>query len=211
MRHFRSTIVLSLFIAGHALGLSYLGTPTASLQSGQWAVGVDYGYSSQNLRGDGVNLNDTKWQTGLATVDVGLDANRAEIFGRVGVADAEWEGADWDFTPAVGFGGRVTTNLNETLSWGVAGQVLWWQDQDSRTSLYDIQGAFGPCWRQGKVQLYGGPMLHFVTSNFDIKETSSVGAYIGGGYDLAPSWTVSAEGQWTPDAHGLAIGLQRRF
>jgi hypothetical protein len=211
MRHTRFTIVLSLFFVGHAMGLTYLGAPTTNLRSGQWAVGLNYGYSSQNLRGDGVNFNDTKWQTGLATVHLGLDTNRAEIFGRVGTANVKWGNADSEFEAAVGLGGRITTNLGEPLSWGVAGQALWWQDQDSRASVFDIQGSFGPCWRSGKIQLYGGPMLHFVTSNVDLKETSLVGASIGGGYELAPSWTVSAEAEWTPDAYGLGVALQRRF
>jgi hypothetical protein len=211
MRHVWFTVVLSLFIAGHALGLTYLGAPTTTLRSGQWAVGVNYGYSSQNLRGNGVNFDDTKWQTALATVHVGLDTNRAEIFGRVGMADAKWGNADWDVEPALGLGGRITTNLGQPLSWGVAGQALWWQDRDSRASVYDIQGSFGPCWRTGKIQLYGGPMLHCVTSNFDLRETSSVGGYIGGGCELAPSWTISAEAELTPDAYGLGVALQRQF
>ena len=211
MRRTTFTLALSLFLAARALGLTYLGTPTATFRSGQWGAGLNYGYSSQNLRYNGQNANDAKWQTALATVDLGLDTNRAEVFGRLGLATAKWANMDWDTEFAAGLGARITTNQGEAVSWGVAAQGLWWQDQDSRTSIYEIEVGIGPCWQFSKGLLYGGPMGHFVTSNMDLKETSSLGAYVGGGYGLSSTWMLSGEVQWTPDAYGLSVGVQRRF
>lgn len=145
---------------------------------------------------------------------------------------------------AFGFGTKATF-LEQTpdLKWGVVFQVSWaesddvqpWgeiDDPDSRfedsyeMDFYEIQIAAGPTYklREG-FSIYGGPMLHFLKGDLDIKsreydegelegtldlsydieEESCFGGYIGAQFDTWESASGNIEIQLTGDAFALAV------
>lgn len=214
-------LLLSAGWCGNALGMNYLGPPTTTMERDQWAVGASYAYSEQDVHGNGVNSHEFRWQTALTTVHLGLDTDRAEVFGRVGMVDmGDVTGIKGSTDFAAGLGMRITTDPGETLSWGIAGQFLWWQKNDylGDLNMFDIQIGLGPCWRPGSFVLYGGPLLHFVRGTVDhigpagdLREASWLAGYLGAGIDLNKHLMVTAEGQLTRDAFGLGVGVQWRF
>jgi hypothetical protein len=223
MRYLVSIALLGLLLSSPALALTYLGPTTTNMRAGQWAVGANYMYSEQDVEVNGATLRNFEWQTALATVHLGLDTSRAEIFGRIGIADMERResvGIEGDTELALGFGTRITTNPGQTLSWGIAAQFLWWQEEErgSDADLFDIQIGLGPCWRSGNYVVYGGPMLHFVRGDLDrpgvsadIEEKSWFGGYLGGGIDVDDHLTATLEFQMTADGYGLGLGARWRF
>ena len=221
MKRTMVALLLSAGLCGNALGMNYLGPPTTTMERDQWAVGASYGYSEQDVHANGVSSNEFRWQTALATIHLGVETNRAEVFGRVGVVGMQAvTGIEGGTDFAAGLGTRLTTDVGDTLSWGLAAQFLWWQAKDDLNDLnmFDIQIGLGPCWRPGSFLLYGGPLLHFVRGKGDragldvyLSEGSWLAGYLGGGIDLNKHLMVTAEGQVTRDAFGLGFGVQWRF
>jgi hypothetical protein len=212
-----NVVVLIVFaVAATAQALTPIGPPTTTLRQGQWAIGGSYGYSEQDIEIEdgpiGTSAEDVEIETALATVAVGLATNRMEIFGRLGMAQAEDTYIDSDEKLALGGGARITTNLDDELSWGVVGQVLYCEPSDD-DDIFDVQFALGPCWRRGAYVLYGGPMLHFITGEIgtsDIEQESWFGGYIGTGLS-SEHLSVIVEGQLTPDSFAGAIMLGWKF
>jgi len=224
------TVTLGLLLATPALGLTYLGTPTTILKSGEWAVGASYAKSEQDLDlGGDVEIDDFTEQSVLGRVAVGLVDERMEIFGLFGGADLEQHEVDMDGELLVGFGTRITTNLGGDLDWGVVGQFTYFTREDQGLvddvwtpfdlSLFDVQIGMGPCWRPGPFTLYGGPMVQLVEGDmdtevlgdFDVHQKSWFGAYIGGGVELAKHLGITGEAQGTGDAWALAASITWRF
>lgn len=224
------TVVLGLFLAAPALGLTYLGTPTTVLKTGEWAVGASYAKSEQDLKlSGGFDIDDLEEESVLGRVAVGLVDKRMEVFGLFGTADLEQDEAEMNGEFLVGFGARVTTNIGDDLDWGVVGQFTYFTREDAgrvadvwtpfEMSLFDVQIGVGPCWRPGPFMLYGGPMVHLVegdidteiAGDFDVNQESWFGAYIGGGVELAKHLGITGEAQGTGDAWALAASIMWRF
>jgi hypothetical protein len=217
-----NVVVLIVFaMAATAQALTPIGPPTTTLRQGQWAVGGSYGYSEQDIKiEDGpVDMidEDVEIETALATVAVGLATNRMEIFGRLGMAEAENLYVESDEELAIGGGTRITTNLDDELSWGLVAQVLYFELSEDE-DIFDMQFAMGPCWRRGAFILYGGPMVHLISGEaeipgmgtFDIEQESWFGGYIGTGMS-SEHLSFMVEGQITADAFGGAIMLGWKF
>lgn len=217
-----NVVVLIVFaVAATAQALTPIGPPTTALRQGQWAVGGSYGYSEQDIeiQNGPVSMfdEDVEIETVLATVAVGLATNRMEIFGRLGMAQAENRYFESDEELAVGGGTRITTNLGDELSWGLVAQALYFE-LDGGEGITDLQFALGPCWRRRAFLLYGGPMLHFITGEaqipgvgtLDIEQESWFGGYIGTGL-TSDHLSITVEGQVTADAVGGAIMLAWKF
>ncbi len=224
------TVVLGLLLASPALGLTYLGTPTTILKTGQWEAGVSYAESEQDLElSKGAEMPELEEQSILGRVAVGIADERMEIFGLFGMADLEHDPAETNGELLLGFGTRITTNLGGDLDWGVVGQFTYLTREDQTVinglwtpfemDLIDVQIGMGPCWRPGPFVLYGGPMLQFIegeleTDTFgdlDINEESWFGGYIGGGVELAEHLGLTGEVQGTGDAWAWAASLMWRF
>ena len=208
-------------VSTHAL--SYIGPPTTIMKAGQWAFGATYSDSEQDVEFGPDVLDEVELDSTLGTIAVGLADHRAEFFGRVGVTEYELEGEDSDDEFAIGFGGRITTNIGrgdlEGLDWGLALHLMYYENPEDAGELYEFQLGFGPCWRPGAFILYGGPMIQMLGGDveipgyvdLDISEESWFGGYIGAGVDVAEHFTVTAELQATPDATAVAIGGQWRL
>jgi hypothetical protein len=230
MKRLCLTVILGLFLVTPALGLTYLGTPTTVLKTGEWTVGASYTKSEQDLElSGGTDFDDLKEKSVLARVSVGLVDKRMEIFGLMGGADWEQDGTDMNGEFLVGLGTRITTNRGDGLDWGVVGQFTYFTREDHGLvdgvwtpfdlALFDIQIGMGPCWRPGQFTLYGGPMVHIVegdlntdaAGDFDVHQKSWFGAYLGGGVEFDKHLSLSGEAQGTGDAWALAASLAWRF
>lgn len=219
MRHIHMTLLAWLLSAGTVYGLTYVGPPTTNMRAGQWAVGASYGYSEQDIEiDDGAvgDIEDYEIEATLARIAVGLATNRAEVYGLIGGANDEQEEFNGHPETAVGAGARITTNLDDPLSWGLAAQVLYFEPEFGE--ITDAQVAIGPCWRSEGCLVYGGALLHIlqgdIDSDFgggDFEQDSWLGAYIGGGVDLGRHLTLTVEGQITAGGAGGGTGLMWRF
>lgn len=208
-----------LLSAGTVYGLTYVGPPTTNMRAGQWAAGASYGYSEQDLEVEGGavgTIEDYEIEATLARIAVGLVTNRVEVYGLIGGANDEDEEFNGHPDAAGGAGVRITTNLDDGLSWGLAAQFLYFEPDFG--DITDAQIALGPCWRSDGCIVYGGALLHVLKGNIDsaygggdIDQDSWLGAYVGGGLDLARHLSVTVEGQLTGGAAGGAMGIMWRF
>lgn len=223
---------VALGLCNTVLGLNYLGPPTTRIKQGQWYIGASYADSKQDIEFDtDIELDDLEQKATLGRVGVGLATDRLEVFGLFGMTELEQYNFETDDELLLGAGFRVTMQLDKVnnLDWGITGQVTYskFEDQsivittptDYELALAEVLFGAGPCWRPGPWMLYGGVLVQWITGDmdttvlgdFDVNEQSLVGAYLGGGVDLGEHWTVAVEGQATPDAYGVAAGVQLQF
>jgi hypothetical protein len=204
------------------------------------------------------NINDLKSNIIMARAGYGIN-DSWDAFVRIGLADAkddidqtypdgamhEFKGYDGSFGLAWGAGTKATFWQDEQLSWGGLFQITWLDPDDSSIKLagdpefsgkadvgfWEVQIAAGPTWRAfDNLRIYGGPFLHFVNGDLDIKgstvdmgaeiltkassdieEKSQVGGYVGAQFDLDQNTSCIVECQLTDDAWGIGIGAARRF
>jgi hypothetical protein len=218
-------------LAGSALALSPVGKPTAGLTQGQVYLGVDYGYSDVDIDVpdadesiNGANSNAIMGRVGYGLMDVW------ELYGLVGVADAEWEDFDSSFDFAYGFGTKYTFMEGEELDWGVAFQMQWLDvdddvtdegtDYDVDMDFYEMVIAVGPTWEmRDDVRIYGGPVFYMLDGDLDVKEvgdgsesfgleeSSNFGGYVGAEVDLSETCAAFTEFMFTGDAWFVGAGV----
>jgi hypothetical protein len=213
-----------------------MGPSGSDIEAGQVAVGLDYAYNELTIEVDGAGLNytaDLEAHVLFAKLALGL-ADGAELFGRLGVSDID-EDADNGFSSsdfAWGAGGRVTIAEHKGLKWGALAQLTWltgddnWRigpyGGDSEFTAYEVQVTTGPSFEVGPVVVYGGPFLHFlsgdwdvrsggVTVSFDVEQESEVGGYAGAAWNISELSSLAVEYQFTGDADAIGIGLVHRF
>jgi hypothetical protein len=227
-----AVVVAAVFAAaGSAWALSPIGKPTAGLEQGQVYLGADYGYSDADIEVDGAdeNINGANSNAIMGRVGYGL-MDVWELYGLVGVADAEWEDFDSSFDIAYGFGTKYTFMEDEEIDWGVAFQMQWLDVDDDVTDEgtdYDVDMDFwemviavGPTWNMNEdVRIYGGPLVYLMdgdldvkevgdgSESFDLEEDSCFGGYVGGEVDLSDTCLVYAEFLFTGDAWMLGGGI----
>jgi hypothetical protein len=217
----KAACFIILCATGSALALGPLGPTTTTMRQGQWEIGFAYTESEQDIElDDGSELEDVELKSSLGRVAVGLATNRAELYGLVGLAKYEHESYEDDL--AVGIGARVTATSEEELNWGIVAQIVRYEFDLDNTELRlnEIQVGIGPTWRPCRCfVLYGGPMLHFLSGEFDndltddddIEEDTFFGGYLGVGTELIEHLTINVEGQVTADSHAISAGLAWRF
>ena len=197
-------------------------------------------------------IEDVKFNKVSANLALGMGRG-SEIFFRFGVADADPDrrdnrdniagyigGSDEDLL----LGGGVKWTLYErtNFGWGLLVQTSWTDyDFDEKSYLvngYDVtlstdvevfetQIATGPTVAlREDVIVYGGPFLHFIRGDAELKgtidgipyegspdleEESLLGAYIGIQIELRKNAYFSAEFQTTDDSYGAGCHLVWRF
>ena len=112
--------------------------------------------------------------------------------------------------------GATNTWGNGNISLGGSGQT------DAELELYEIQLAVGPTIPLCEgVCLYGGPFLHFVEGDLEVKNSASgrryeydleqhleLGGYVGLQAELGdPNVQLGAECLWTGEAWGVGVGV----
>ena len=221
MKALHLTVLFVVFFAGTASALTPIGPPTTVLKQGQFEVGGVVGWSENEVDFSGPvgEVDNLEFDTILFRPAVGIASDRMEVFGLLGCG--EFEDAD---DTAIGFGLRLTTNLEEQLSWGLVGQIVWFEDDermridglygDTDLNFYEAQIGVGPCWRYDIFVLYGGPFLRFIdgqlSRTIDMEQSEWIGAFIGGGLDLGPANAV-VEVQGTQHDIGVGVNVALRF
>ncbi|MFB0525440.1 MAG: hypothetical protein ACETVZ_07845 [Phycisphaerae bacterium] len=182
-----------------------------------------------------------------------------DVFVHVGAADAKddvaeilgcgrsgnrFEGLDGGYGLVWGFGTRATFDQEDNLTWGGLFQMTWSDPDggsvglrgdpqfsgDVELDFWEIQIAAGPTLQFDGFSIYGGPFLHFVKgdmdlkgstvedsvtilveSSADIREESILGGYGGLQWDIAENAYWYTECQFTGDAWGLGTGVVCEF
>lgn len=172
---------------------------------------------------------------GLADANPDRSSNRGNLAGSLGDCDSD-----------VVLGGGIRTTLFQSADgrtkWGLLAQLSYANlDYDDRLSTIDgydvslstkikmleIQFATGPTYQlTDKFSIYGGPFLHFVKADADIKGTidgesadgstdieqqSEFGGFIGLSTDLTKNSNFNAEFQLTDNARAVGFRFIHRF
>jgi len=190
----------------------------------------------------------------LGSIGYGICDNW-DAFMHFGIADAQDEiveslvcggsgnryyGFSGDYGFAWGFGTRTTFYQNDNLAWGGLFQMTWLNPGSSSVKLrgdstfsgdvdldfWEIQIAVGPTFQLENFSIYGGPFIHFVKgdwnlkgaspstsmkSSADIREESIFGAYGGAKWDFDERTSWYTEYQATSNAWGVGTGVIYKF
>lgn len=198
-----------------ALALTRMGPPTASLESGQFAIVPEFSYSKNDVeRSRGtrtVSLNAL-----LGRISYGLRED-CELYARGGTGG----GSAW--VPInLGVGAKWTFYPEAELPLGALFQLHWFPGTSfaSELDLYEIQIAAGTTYRFDRFSVYGGPFLHFLRgeeessvfrTHVNLEEESVLGVYVGARADLTNRVGLDIELQVTGGAYGVALGVPLRF
>lgn len=213
--------------------LTFMGPATTDLERGQARIGAEYSTGEADVSVSGSILPGT-----TTSDDIDIDALLArlsaapfeniELYLRLGMAEV----GDLDEDLAWGAGVKVTVFDSEPLPWGVLFQVAHFQGDDKETAgpiviesdldVYEYQIAVGPSYRVGNVCVYGGPFLHFIDGDLDLKalnqkvtldieQESEFGGYVGLAADVVANLSVNIEGQFTSDADLFAASVSIKF
>ncbi len=184
-----------------------------------------------------------------------LGRNNYDFFLRLGITDASSDKGknrenlggsigDGDYTPNIGGGFRTTlyqSNDGKT-KWGLLAQLSYVSlDFDKKIysvngsdislsatiDMLEIQIAAGPIYQvTDKISIYGGPFLHFVKGDVelrgnvgkipiqgssDLEQCSELGGFFGLSTDLAKNTKFNIEFQLTDDAQALGFRFFHRF
>jgi len=218
-----SSLVLLIVVlpTGTALALAPMGQPTSSLKEGQMSAGVSYMNGDEDIHFVGGPAKGIDLESVLVTVALGIREDQMDVFLRGGVGTRSCPLMDTD-APAAGAGTRITLTGNETLSWGLLAQFVWYGFESGtvESDLYDIQIATGPSWHvMDNLMVYGGPFVHLIDGTqdmkgigvFDLEQESALGGYVGTGLEIGTHLTVASEFQFTPNASGFAVTANWRF
>ena len=158
-------IVMVVALGSGVLGVGFLGTPTAEIGQGNWSIGYDYSYSSQDTEKrtgvfweDGfgedtlnMRLEDFKVQRHYAVIAYGL-TNEWDVYVKLGIANLKASKKDYDtdislYNPSMnfdtdfawGWGTRYTFAQQDIITWGAALQMNWldteWKGTDGNNRL----------------------------------------------------------------------------
>lgn len=233
-------LIVAGLLNSFALALSPVGPPMAGLKEGQSSLGFDFSNSDIDIKATGPGLSgtleDVDSQLYFANLGLGLLDN-FELFVRLGICDHEFEAYQGGSGFAYGFGTKLTLSESDPMSWGMLFQMTWSESSDTLSEdvpplgvagddidvdIIEIQIALGPTYKTGNFCLYGGPFLHLidgdldrtnlgVTSNFDLKEKSELGGFLGAQLDTSDSSSLYVEYQLTDDASAICAGYVWRF
>ncbi len=190
----------------------------------------------------------------FGNVTYGVQDN-LDVFVRLGAADAADEiaedpasgtgntftGLDGSLGFGWGVGTRATFWQDGDVTWGALFQATWLDPDDSDIDLkgdpafsgtadfewWEVQVAVGPTVQFDDFRIYGGPFVHFVGGDLDIKgqdatpvvpgtnlitatqdlrEESQFGGYFGVQWLIAGNTTCNIEAQATGDAWAVGVG-----
>jgi len=213
---------MNLEISG-PLGASTAGEAMVSdIQTNMYYGGLVYGVA------DGWNLYGV---VGMADAEFPGDGTSPDFDGDEGFAFAigckktiskdEESGTVWGTVFQFSEARRIDDSFRPVAA-GTWGNGLISQGSSGLTEaeleLYEIQLAAGPTVPLCEgVCLYGGPLLHFVEGDLEVKNDGNryeydleqhleIGAYVGAQAELADNILLGAEFLWTGEAWGLGIG-----
>lgn len=181
------------------------------------------------------NKNDIFLRLGIMNANMNKSQNRNNLAGYIG-------DSDYGFT----FGGGIRNTFYQSEDgkekWGLLAQFSYTSlDFDKKNYLIDgfettfsatadvleMQIALGPNYEvTDKLSVYGGPFLHFVKGDMeirgsvdgepghgscDLKQESEIGCYVGLSAELTKNSDFNVEYQFTDDAQAIGFRLVHRF
>ena len=224
-----AVITIAVAFASPVWALTFMGPPSSNITNGQFGIGFDYSRSENDIDIEGVSgiLTDVEVDTYLARLVFGV-ADRVELSARLGIGEVEDLGNEF----AWGVGAKATLVKSGWLSWGALFQLtgLYGNETDSVSGftitgdldIYEYQVAAGPTLQLGRLSVYGGPFLHYIrgdaniriagsTSSYDLEQESEFGGYGGLSLQMADNTSLGIEYQSTGDADAFGIGLAHIF
>ncbi|HUU16690.1 MAG TPA: hypothetical protein VMW72_06040 [Sedimentisphaerales bacterium] len=232
--------IVAVLLSSASWALTPLGPPKSGLKQKQYSLGFVYASSEMDLEVGGYGFSwtatDIDWKTYLARLGYGL-SDDCEIYSLLGFSKCSSDDFNGSTEFAWGFGTKFTVAKNNSVTWGGMFQLCSMSSEDSATTedpyfgytsasidvqLFDIQIAFGPTYTKEAFSIYGGPFLHFVdgdlevrangdSGSVDIEQESEFGGYVGAQFDVDESASVFIEYQMTGDASAIAGGFVWRF
>lgn len=242
--------VVVAFLVSPVSALTYMGSPTSNVKQGELLLGFDYSDSELDVEWRGYGLKGTikNVESDLYLGKVGLGLSDGfELFGRFGLNRMDYTLSQMEYTEDIqdgfrfssgneftwGVGTKATFGRKDNLSWGALFQLMDFTGHDktyfdgylvdTEIDAYEIQLAIGPSYEIDNLCLYGGPFLHVIggdvdmksgsttLSSFDIEQGSEVGGYVGLGWQFAENSSLNVEYQLTGDAQVIGISLLNRF
>jgi len=212
MRHPRMIVAIVLLLVVTANAQL---NPVPRVSPGQWSAWglVDIGEMDLDFEAlGGTEMDYTRW---LAGVELGV-IDGVSLFGGGGIMDMDI--SDYSDSPGtwiVGVRGAVA--LNDEWSLGGVGQVSGW----SATDTVDVDAvettlAAAVQWSSGPWSVYGGPYVHLLDGelsylgiDLDVEGDDEFGGFLGAGYEIADSVTVSAE--YRSIQQGAVVGVSWAF
>jgi len=243
-------VTIGLIFAGQAWALTYIGSPTSNVKQGELLLGFDYSDSELDIewRGYGIKGTIKNVESDLYLGKVGLGfLNGFELFGLFGLNRMDYTLSQMEYTEDIqdgfsfnsgneftwGVGMKATLGRKDNLSWGALFQLIDFTGHDrsyfdeylidTEIDAYEIQLAIGPSYEIDNLCLYGGPFVHVISgdvdmksgrttlSSFKIEQGSEVGGYIGLGWQFAKNSSLNVEYQLTGDAKMIGISLLNWF
>jgi len=228
-------VVVAGLLSSSAQALTPIGPPAATLDKGQFAAGFGYSHWKGDFEVSALGYTaiakDIEVGSYLANLVYGINANW-ELQIDLGVSETEYQGFEstGDFTG--GFVLRSTFAQTDKLKWGTASSVHWytaraggvdfgipWTEKDE---WMEIQLAVGPCYKDGRFCLYGGPFLHFVDGegeatiagisfSGDIEQDSIFGGFVGARIEIAENTELGFEYLMTGSIQAVGASILFRF
>ncbi|MCE5186000.1 MAG: hypothetical protein LLF76_07745 [Planctomycetaceae bacterium] len=208
------TFLFTSLIAA-ALGIDFMGPPTATLKKGQFKTDFTYHFSENDIElEDGeilgfsirdVDVDDLETNRYYATFTYGLD-ERIEVYAKLGGITVEEDELDLSAGADVtyGIGTRITTNKSKEVDWGVGVLANWFDvDDDYSGSVgadnyngefdldaYELQVTAGPTFKFPGWKLYGGVFFYMLGGDLDAEESGTI---LGNPYSLSASADLEAD------------------
>lgn len=252
----RKVFILAILgVCPAVFGQTPLGPATGVLEGSRAGVNADYSRADTDVVFRDGRKKTFDSQTAYATLSVAL-THQWDFFVRVGGSQAETAGFDGQWDVSWGLGTRITAFQWRDFRWGFLGQVTnlvsRMENQHEflvddtpvvlpttdELNLTEYVFATGLTWRHGPFTLYGGPLVRYVTGEFeivtnrsdnfdrndegnDLRDRWDAGGYVGGQVTLFQTdplrtyWfnrcTLQAEGRFTVDTLGFSVGVLLPF
>lgn len=174
-------------------------------------------------------------RVGIANASPDKNKNRENLAGSIG-------DSDYDFTIGGGFRTTLYQSRDGKTRWGLLAQLSYASlnfdekiysvngsdvSLSANVDMLEIQLAAGPTYQlKDKISIYGGPFLHFVKGetelrgnvgeipiqgSSDLEQCSELGGFIGLSTELAKNTKFNIEFQFTDDAQAVGFRFIRRF
>ena len=199
---YRSSFILALIVMFASVSpvaiAGTVGNPTATVAKGSFLVGAEIDLWDRDMENGGTfDVEGTK----ILVKGTGGISDNIDVFGKIGLAEAEIDDAGWDsgFELAFGIGGKVNVYERGKVKAGVVAQILYWSGEDSGVDvdITEFDLAFGGSYDVTKeFDCYGGLMLAIVDGDADGNDFDAddpIGIFLGGEFDITPEAKAGVE------------------
>ena len=211
---YRASFILALiviFVSVTPVAMAgTVGNPTATVEQGSFQVGAEIDFWERDMEDEAGDEGEVEGTRILVKGTYGI-SDKIDVFGKIGMADAEIKDLDieTDMDIAFGIGGKVNVYDQGQIKAGVVAQILLWSGEDSPVPGIDVEVdatefdlAFGGSYKVSEAfNCYGGLMYSMVSGevdagvfgSFDFDEADPIGIFIGGEFAITPQAKAGLE------------------